>query len=174
MDIKQIYNNLKSQLESISFKTESVKDQENKIRESFTDIYGYVKPKTGEPDISKIKSGIMKKAIEFVKTGKNKLEEDLDLMLDYASKIKNGDISKQDIDLLMVLEEELKEDKKDFNEAKKNFSSELDPIEFQALLLVIQEDIQSQKESSGDKPIKMKSNEELLEKVKQIKQIVKN
>jgi len=167
-DYKKIYKELKDLLSGIELHKNSLKEQENSLRESFAELYGYVNQKTGEVNASKIKAGLMNKAIEYVKSGKNKLEEDLDEMLKYASSIKNKEISEQEINLFLVLNEELKMSKNEFNEAKKRAESDIDIIDLQAILMVIIEELNDYK-SSTDK----KSNEELLNRVREIKVALK-
>jgi len=166
-DIKKVYNAIKGHLQGIEIQKESVKKKKDFLREKLAEIYD-LRDKEDKPDLKKVKSNLLKKAIEFTRVGKNTLENDLDTMLIYAKSIKEKKVSEADINLLLILEEELKESKKEFNSYKKEILNEIDIIDFQALNMIITEELSKKGNSE------YKNNEELLEKMKQIKEIIRS
>ena len=168
-DLKHIYKELKGSAQGIKMKTESLKSQEEDLRSTVADILGFFDKKKNIPDFKKVKSGLFVKAIEYTDTDKNKLEEDLDIMLSYAKLIKNGEVPSADINLYKVLKEELKTSKSELKELKKKFESDIDTIDLYAIEMIIAEEL-SDKESSGGSKM---TQDQLLEKVKEIRKIVK-
>jgi len=165
-DLKYIYKELKAKTEEIERKKEAIKSSLELTRESLADIFGYFDEKNNVPDVKRIKSGLLVKAIEFYETDKNKLEEDLDTMLDYYKKIKNREVEKENIDLYIETKESLKESKSEFNELKKKFEEKVDPIEIKIIMMIITEGL-------SDTGRKL-TDDDFVRKVEEIKNIIYN
>jgi len=165
-DIKNTYIKLREHLNTIDLQKEIVKERMDSLREKIANVYD-LRDKKEKIDLKKVKAGLLKKSIEFSRVGKNNLENDLDTMLKYAQTIKEKKLPSSDIDLFLIAEEELKNFKKDFNLYKKEALGDMDVIDYQALIMIITEELSRKGDSA------YKNNEELLEKIKEIKKIIK-
>lgn len=118
-EVKKIFRALKSLYEEEEGKKAAVKSIQDFLRESIADELGIVKG-TGEPDKSKIKTRILKIAIEVLTEERNRLEEEMELLEQYLKILEKKD---EDIDDYLRHAEELQEVKDEIKEQKKVLKS---------------------------------------------------
>ena len=115
-ELHRLYLSLKDLFKEEEAVKTSVKDEMESLRESIAMALEIIKS-TGEPDRSKVKSKLVKTAIEVLTEDRNRLEEEMDLMESYLEVLKE---KKNSIDSLLRQEEELKEIKTVIREKKKD------------------------------------------------------
>lgn len=140
MDLKTAYNQLKIMINEGSLLKEHMKEVDTGICEKIADKLE-IFDKQGKANPKKVKSGLVKKAIDLKLKQENKLEVDLDLMEKYFLLMKNGDVKDGDIKRYSAAEEELKEHGKAFNLKKKEIQQGMEPLDFQALMVVIKDEM---------------------------------
>ena len=171
---KEIYKDLKRAAMAKNNTALSLKEQELTIKEKTAEILGEFDKKSGQPDPKKIKSGLLKKAIELHTEQKNKLSEDLDIMEEYYKLIKNKDIPSSEITLYTSIMDELKEASSEFNELKKKFQDEIDPTVLSIILEIIKEEIKAINDSESDSnPLYPKGHIEFYKKMEEVKELIK-
>lgn len=154
----------------------SLKESEQSLKKSAAKALD-ITDKNGEYDTKKIKTVLMKKAVELKETGTNKLEEDLELMLSYFNLIKNKSIPESAVKDYVIKSENLKEAKSNFASAKKTVSTELEPTELAALLILAKEAVDNQLSLEETEIVSsdtvIEKEKELYQKIKEIKEILK-
>ena len=172
-ELKELFQELSSAALGVNMSKKSLTEQDLKIRSTAAHVLGYV-DKEGKDDPKKVKSTLMKKAIELQLGGDNKLEEDLDTMLSYHKLMTNGEVSAQAVNKYGALSEALKDSTSEFNALKKSASNELDSLEMAAMLILIKEviDRQNAEDSEGEKEYTIKNEKALYDKVEELKTIL--
>lgn len=172
-ELKSIFSELMAAALELNMAKLSLKDQDLKIRTQCASALGY-EDKEGKDDPKKIKSALMKKAIDLKLTGENKLEEDLDTMESYYKLMKSGDIKSSDIDKYGILADNVKNASTELAGIKKSAANELDSLEMAAMLIIIRDEIERQNSEAEDEPkYKLKNEKALYEKVEEMKNILK-
>lgn len=119
--------------------------------------------KKGEVDIKMVKSSILKTAIEMVQadTEKNKLEENLELLLSYVKDIKEGVFEKELVKSYATRTDNLKEIKGQLKVLKGEYAGLIDKEENKAVDIITDEEIKVAKE---EKEVKFRKDNGLPEK----------
>jgi hypothetical protein len=177
--ITESYQILKPLALAIDMNNKDKKENELSIRERIADLLELYN-KENKPDVSKVKSGLLAKAIETHLTGKNKLQEDLDTMEQYLKLIKSKEVPKAKIDRYSILKEEGKANKKEYGDVTATQYVVLDKEIVDAIVSVITDEINEKNEVEDEAAgvQKKKKDPSLMEKIFKmttvIKKIIKN
>jgi hypothetical protein len=177
--ITESYQILKPLALAIDMNNKDKKENELSIRERIADLLELYN-KENKPDVSKVKSGLLAKAIETHLTGKNKLQEDLDTMEQYLKLIKSKEVPKAKIDRYGILKEEGKANKKEYGDVTATQYVVLDKEIVDAIVSVITDEINEKNEVEDEAAgiQKKKKDPSLMEKIFKmttvIKKIIKN
>jgi hypothetical protein len=170
--IQEAYDVLKPLMLAVESNKEDKKENENSIRERLADLLELFN-KENKPDVSKIKSGLLAKAIETHLTGVNKLEEDLATMESYLKLIKSKEVPKAKIDRYSILKDEGKANVKEVTDNINALYVTLDKEVVNAVVQIIADDIAKKKEIEEEAKGKKKKDPSLMEKVFNIVSAIK-
>jgi len=152
-EILKSYNIIKDcRLEALNIK-EVKKDTENGIKESIA-IKEDLKDKKGNLKLSSVKGNLLVKAIEVFSTNNNKLEEDLNTVETYVAYIENKTIEKAKVDRYLSLLDQEKEIASNNLSLAKNIKREIGEELYNAILNIVNEDIEKEKEDSLEEDTK--------------------
>ena len=170
--IQDAYDVLKPLMLAVESNKEDKKENENSIKERLADLLELFN-KENKPDVSKIKAGLLAKAIETHLTGVNKLEEDLVIMESYLKYIKSKDMPKSKIDRYSILKDEGKANGKEVTDNVNKLYTVLDKEIVNAVVQIIADDIAKKKEIEDEAKGKKKKDPSLMEKVHNIVSVIK-
>lgn len=170
--IQEGYDVLKPLMLAIESNKEDKKEIEMSIRERLADLLELFN-KENKPDVSKIKSGLLAKAIETHVTGDNKLEADLETMETYLKFIKNKEVPKAKIDRYGILKDEGKAAAKELTDNINKLYVTLDKEVVNAIVTIIADDIEKKKEIESEGEGKKKKDPSLMEKINNIMSVIK-
>lgn len=117
--IKELYAVLKDLFAEEEQKKIKFKDVQDFLREEIAEALNIIKS-SGEPDKGKIKTGVVKKAIEVISEERNRVEEEMALLESYLEVLRKMEDGVNDY---LIHSEELKEVKDEIKEAKKKLKN---------------------------------------------------
>lgn len=174
--VKEVYNSLKPFKKEISIMQVDRKEIENKIKEKIAELQD-LQTKEGKPDISKVNTGLLSKAIELFSTGNNKLAVDLETVEQYNLYIKNKDIPKNQIDRVLFLAQEEKATKSELTAKIKEYKKDTDEVTVNAVISIIDEEIKKEQlkeiDSSKKEGKSIDFMQKFLELVSKVRKIIK-
>lgn len=147
--IVEAYNAIKEVKLEIMVLDQNKKEVELSMKERLADLEGLV-DKEGKPAASKIKAGLLVKAIDTHHTGENKLEADLSTMEGYLARIKNKEVPKSQVDRFIMLTDEGKEAKSSLTNITKSLKDTLDEDIIKAIISVANEEVEIEKSKTED------------------------
>lgn len=175
-DLEAIYEGISNAKETQEIAAENYASSETLVREEIAKVNQSYKSDGTTLDLSCAPKGLIKSALEVKMTGDNKLQAKLDMQDEFVAMMKNGNIPAEIVTSYhnkMVAAKEAKDGVKDAVENQKS----LYPAEIvEAIALVVQKDIDEQKEDAEEdnskKKAPKKDNSETLETVKGVLQIL--
>jgi len=174
-DVKEFYKDTKENKREIYFLNEDLNLLYITVRENLAEKMELFK-KDGSPNISKIKDGILKKAVEKILHQKNKLKEDLDLMESFIKEINSApDIKKLIETNISNLEDDILANKEKLK--KITDSSNLDKDIQSPMLKIVTEEVNIEESPVGEEVV-MKNDpgalKEYADLISELKAIIKD
>jgi len=141
---KEILNEMLKHLRLIEEKKHEMSENLLELRTFLAEEMGY-QDSDGEPEASAIKTAPLNKLISYIETGKNKIEEELELFEKYQKIIQKDSVLSRKVKSYLEMKNNKKEIESLLSDIKKAAKSHLEPEEFDKVILASKEIIKAEK-----------------------------